>query len=77
MLLWSLDPWVFYGSEAAFDARADADLYNEFLTKVLNVPTDYEEPDKVELWKALADPAYFQGQCGLLCQEPRSGHRHR
>ena len=61
VLLWSLDPWVFYGSEAAFDARADADLYNEFLTKVLNVPTDYEEPDKVELWKALADPAYFQG----------------
>ena len=61
VLLWSIDPWVFYGSEAAFDARADADLYNEFLTKVLNVPTDYEEPDKVELWKALADPAYFQG----------------
>ena len=28
---------------------------------MLNVPTDYEEPDKVELWKALADPAYFQG----------------
>ena len=49
VLLWSIDPWVFYGSEAAFDARADADLYNEFLTKVLNVPTDYEEPDKVEL----------------------------
>ncbi len=61
VLIWSIDPWVFYGSEAAFDARADADLYNEFLTKVLNVPTDYEEPDKVELWKALADPAYFQG----------------
>ena len=61
VLLWSIDPWVFYGSEAAFDARADADLYNEFLTKVLNVPTGYEEPDKVELWKALADPAYFQG----------------
>ena len=61
VLLWSIDPWVFYGSEAAFDARADADLYNEFLTKVLNVPIGYEEPDKVELWKALADPAYFQG----------------
>lgn len=61
VLLWSLDPWVFYGSEAAFDERADAELYNEFLTKVLNVPTDYEEPDPVELWKALAEPAYFQG----------------
>ncbi len=61
VLLWSIDPWVFYGSEDAFDSRADADLYNEFLTKVLNVPTDYEEPDKVESWKALADPAYFQG----------------
>ncbi len=54
-------PLGLYGSEDAFDARADADLYNEFLTKVLNVPTDYEEPDTVELWKALADPAYFQG----------------
>lgn len=61
VLIWSLDPWVFYGSEAAFDSRADADLYNEFLTKVLNVLTDYEEPDKIELWRALADPAYFQG----------------
>ena len=61
VLLWSLDPWVFYGSEAAFDERADAELYNEFLTKVLGVPTDYEEPDQVELWRALADPAYFQG----------------
>ena len=61
VLIWSLDPWVFYGSEAAFDSRADADLYNEFLTKVLNVPTDYEEPDKIELWRALADPAYFHG----------------
>lgn len=61
VLIWSVDPWVFYGSEAAFDYRADADLYNEFLTKVLNVPTDYEEPDQVELWRALADPAYFQG----------------
>lgn len=61
VLLWSIDPWVFYGSEDAFDSRADADLYNEFLTKVLGVATDYEEPDKVELWKALADPAYFQG----------------
>ena len=66
VLLWSIDPWVFYGSEAAFDARADADLYNEFLTKVLNVPTDYEEPDKVELWKALADPA--NGFSARLCQ---------
>ena len=61
VLLWSVDPWVFYGSDAAFDYRADADLYNEFLTKVLGVPTDYEEPDQVELWKALVEPAYFQG----------------
>lgn len=61
VLLWSVDPWVFHGSEDAFDARADSELYNEFLTKVLGVETDYEEPDRVELWKALADPAYFQG----------------
>lgn len=61
VLVWSVDPWVLYGSEKAFDSRADSELYNEFLTKVLGVETDYEEPDKVELWKALADPAYFQG----------------
>ena len=61
VLIWSVDPWVFYGNEAAYDYRADAELYNEFLTKVLGVPTDYEEPDKVELWKALVEPAYFQG----------------
>lgn len=61
VLLWSVDPWVFYGDEAAFDDRADAELYDEFLTNVLGVETDYEAPDPVELWKALAEPAYFQG----------------
>ena len=61
VLLWSVDPWVFYDDPQAYDERADAELYNEFLTKVLGVPTDYEEPDQVELWKALAEPAYFQG----------------
>ena len=61
VLLWSVDPWVFYGNEAAFDDRADAELYDEFLTNVLGVETDYEAPDPVELWKALAEPAYFQG----------------
>ena len=61
VLIWSIDPWVFYGSEAAFDERADAELYDEFLTNVLGVETDYEAPDPVELWKALAEPAYFQG----------------
>ena len=74
VLLWSIDPWVFYGSEAAFDARADADLYNEFLTKVLNVPTDYEEPDKVE---GAGRPGVLPGQRRLLHKEPRAGHRHR
>lgn len=61
VLVWSVDPWIFYDDPMAYDERADADLYNEFLTKVLGVPTDYEEPDQVELWKALAEPAYFQG----------------
>ena len=60
-LVGSVAAGVLYGSEKAFDSRADSELYNEFLTKVLGVETDYEEPDKVELWKALADPAYFQG----------------
>ena len=41
VLVWSVDPWVLYGSEKAFDSRADSELYNEFLTKVLGVETDY------------------------------------
>lgn len=45
VLIWSVDPWVLYGDEAAFDKRADVELYNEFLTKVLGVETDYEEED--------------------------------
>ena len=61
VLIWSVDPWVLYGSEAALDSRADSELYNEFLQQVLGIDTGYEEPDQVELWKALADPAYFQG----------------
>lgn len=61
VLLWSVDPWIFYGSENAFDSRADSELYSEFLQTVLGVETGYEEPDAVELWTALADPAYFQG----------------
>ena len=61
VLIWSVDPWVLYGSEAALDSRADSELYNEFLQMVLGIDTGYEEPDPIELWKALADPAYFQG----------------
>ncbi len=47
-------PGSFTAARDAFDSRADADLYNEFLTKVLNVPP-IMRADKVELWKALAD----------------------
>lgn len=61
VLVWSVDPWILYGSENALDSRADSELYNEFLTRILGVETDYEEPDTIELWKALLDPAYFQG----------------
>ncbi len=61
VLIWSVDPWVLYGDEAAFDKRADVELYNEFLTMVLGVESDYEEEDRVALWKALVAPAYFQG----------------
>lgn len=30
VLIWSVDPLVLYGDEAAFDKRADVELYNEF-----------------------------------------------
>ena len=49
------------GDEAAFDRCADVELYNEFLTNKFGVETDYEEEDRVALWKALVEPAYFQG----------------
>ena len=72
VLIWSVDPWVLYGDEAAFDKRADVELYNEFLTKVLGVlkPT----MRKRTAWrcgKRLVEPAYFQGNGRLLLKEPR------
>ena len=39
VLIWSVDPWVLYGSEAALDYRADSDLYIEFLQLVFGLET--------------------------------------
>ena len=54
VLIWSVDPWVLYGDEAAFDKRADVELYNEFLTKVLGVETDYEEATLADFLEDIA-----------------------
>ena len=67
-VVWSVDPWVLYGGENSLDSRADADLYKEFLQEILHIDTGYQEPDKVELWKALAEPAYFQGNVDYYLQ---------
>lgn len=61
VLIWSIDPWCFHGGDASLDSRSDAELYDEFLQEVLGVDTGYEQPDQIELWKALVEPAYFQG----------------
>ena len=67
-VVWSVDPWVLYGGENSLDSRADAELYQEFLQEILHIDTGYQEPDKVELWKALAEPAYFQGNVDYYLQ---------
>ena len=67
-VIWSVDPWVLHGGADSLDKRADAELYQEFLQEVLLIDTGYEEPDQVELWKALAEPAYFQGNVDYWLQ---------
>ena len=60
-VIFCVDPWLLYAGENAYDYRSDPELYAEFLQQALGIDTGYEEPDKVKLWKALIDPAYFQG----------------
>ena len=61
-LILCVDPWMFNGVSASdLNKKADPELFAEFLEKALGLASDYEEPDQLEIWKALVDPAYFQG----------------
>ena len=70
----AVDPWLFNGVSAAdLNRKADTTLFSEFLEKALGIPSDYEAPDKVALWKALIDPSYFQGNVRYLHKLKQSG----
>ena len=63
-LILCVDPWLFNGVSAAdLNRKADAELFNEFLTQALGIDngTEPEEADPYVLLKALLSPSYFQG----------------
>lgn len=60
-VIFCVDPWLLYSGPDAYDYRSDPELYAEFLQQALGIESNYEAPDPVETWKALIDPAYFQG----------------
>ena len=60
-VIFCVDPWLLYSGADSYDHRSDPELYAEFLQQALGMESDYEAPDPVQTWKALIDPAYFQG----------------
>lgn len=71
-LILEVDPWLF-NPDPDINRNADAELFAEFLEKALGIDADYEEPDTVELWKALVDPAYFQGNVTYYLKQKETG----
>ncbi len=73
-LIICVDPWLFNGvSTSDLNRNSDTKLFSEFLEKGLGIASDYEEPDKVALWKALIDPAYFQGNVRYYLKQKQTG----
>lgn len=73
-LIIEVDPWLFNGDSAAdLNKKADTELFSEFLQKALGLTSDYEEPDQLALWKALIDPAYFQGNVKYALKQRATG----
>lgn len=73
-LILCVDPWLFNGVSAAeLNKKADPELFAEFLEKGLGVSSGYEEPDQLESWKALIDPAYFQGNVKYYLKQRQTG----
>ena len=71
-LILCVDPWLF-NPDPDLNKNADTELFAEFLEKGLGIAADYEEPDTVALWKALVDPAYFQGNVTYYLKQKESG----
>ena len=59
-LVVSVDPWVFFDSDAALNFRSDDNLYREFLSQRLGYDVSYTAEDGSVRRKALTSPAYFQ-----------------
>lgn len=73
-LIICIDPWLFNPIAAAeLNQKSDVELYDEFLKEGLGLDVDYEKPDTVELWKALVDPAYFQGNVTYYLRQRSTG----
>lgn len=74
-LILCVDPWLFNGASAAdLNKNADTELFSEFMEKGLGLVSDYEEPDTLALWKALVDPAYFQGNVRYYLKQRETGN---
>ena len=72
-LIIEVDPWLFNGENPTLNQQADTELFPEFLQNALGIESDYQEPDKLELWKALIDPAYFQGNVKYALKQRATG----
>ena len=71
-LILEVDPWLF-NADPDINRNSDSELFAEFLEKSLGINADYEEPDTVALWKALVDPAYFQGNVTYYLKQRQTG----
>lgn len=71
-LILEVDPWLF-NADPDINRNSDSELFAEFLEKGLGINADYEEPDTVALWKALVDPAYFQGNVTYYLKQRQTG----
>ena len=71
-LILEVDPWLF-NPDPDINRNADSELFAEFLEKGLGIDADYEEPDTVAVWKALVDPAYFQGNVTYYLKQQKTG----
>lgn len=72
-LILTVDPWLFNGASAEdLNRKSDTALFSEFLEKSLGIPSNYQEPDPMERWKALVDPAYFQSNVQYYLKQRKS-----
>lgn len=72
-LIIEIDPWLFNPNFS--QDRADMELFVEFLNTCLKVNSGYEQPDQLQSWKALLDPAYFQGNVRYWLNQMKTGEK--